>query len=89
MFEETLTLEQAATLMNLGVDATRELIESGELPAARLNQKHTVLLREDVIDFVRAKARQQADERRKKRQERKPTGRGPRTRHADLSNYGG
>ena len=62
---ETLSVEEAAALAKCGVECMRALVDAGEVPAARLNRKHTVLLREDVIDFLRTRARQQADERRK------------------------
>lgn len=60
---ETLSLEEAACLMRLGVDATRELITVGELPAASLNRKHLVLLREHVLEYPSEVARQQQRER--------------------------
>lgn len=84
--QETLNLEEAAALARLGVESMRDLIDAGEVPAVRLNQKHTVLLREDVIDFIRTKARQQAEERRRARQD-KP-GRRRRTPKADLGQFG-
>lgn len=65
MYDEVIDLEQASALLHLGIDATRKLIDLGELPALRLNQKHTVLLREDVIEFIRTEGRRQAEERRK------------------------
>ena len=62
---EVLSLEEAAALAKCGLECMRALVDAGEVPAARLNRKHTVLLRDDVIDFLRTKARQQAEERRK------------------------
>lgn len=82
---ETLDLAEAAALAKCGVDCMREYVDTGEIPATKLNQKHMVLLREDVIDFLRTKARQQAEERRKAR-ERKP--RLVRTIKPDLDRYG-
>lgn len=61
---DTLSVEEAAEVMRIGADAMRELIVSGEMPALSLNKKHWVLLREDVLDFVRTRARQQQEDRR-------------------------
>ncbi|MGV4799002.1 hypothetical protein ACSMEB_07900 [Stenotrophomonas maltophilia] len=61
--EETLGLDGAATLLRLGHEAMKDLIDRGEVPAVRLNQKHTVLLREDLIEFLRSEGRRQAAER--------------------------
>jgi hypothetical protein len=63
--DETLGLEGAARMMRLGLEAMKELVDRGEVPAVRLNQKHTVMLREDLIDFLRSEGRKQAAERRK------------------------
>lgn len=63
--EDTLGLEGAARMMRLGVEAMKELVDKGEVPAVRLNQKHTVMLREDLIDFLRSEGRRQATERKK------------------------
>jgi len=62
---ETLDLEGTAHLLRLGLDATRELIATGRLPAVQLNQKHTCVLREAVIDYLRDEGLRQAQERRK------------------------
>lgn len=56
---EAMSLAEAASFMRIGVDALRALIFEGLVPALSLNQKHWVLLRSDLIDFVRATARQQ------------------------------
>lgn len=85
MENEVLTLEEAAAVAKCGVDCMREYVDAGEIPATRLNQKHIVLLREDVIDFIRLLGRKQAEERRKSR-ERKP--RLVRTLKPDLDRYG-
>lgn len=82
---DILTLEEAAALAKCGIACMRALVDAGEVPAARLNRKHTVLLREDVIDFLHTKARQQAEERRKAR-ELKP--RLVRTPKPNLDRYG-
>lgn len=62
---ETLGLEDAAKMMRLGLEAMKDLVDKGAVPAVRLNQKHTVMLREDVIDFLRAEGRKQAAERKR------------------------
>ncbi|WP_313441836.1 hypothetical protein [Stenotrophomonas sp.] len=61
----TLGLEGAARMMRLGLEAMKDLVDKGEVPAVRLNQKHTVMLREDLIDFLRSEGRRQAAERKK------------------------
>ncbi|WP_312705033.1 hypothetical protein [Stenotrophomonas lactitubi] len=63
--DETLGLDGAATLLRLGHEAMKDLIDRGEVPAVRLNQKHTVMLREDLIEFLRSEGRRQAAERKK------------------------
>lgn len=63
--EDTLGLEGAARMMRLGLEAMKELVDKGDVPAVRLNQKHTVMLREDLIDFLRSEGRKQAAERRR------------------------
>lgn len=67
----TIGIEQAAQLLRCGVRAVQDLVETGELPALELNQRHTVLLREDVIDYVRKRAREQAHERKLQHARRK------------------
>lgn len=85
MEPEVLTLEAAAALARCGVDCLRQYIDAGEIPAARLNQKHMVLLREDVIDFIRVLGRKQAEERRKPKLQRARLRRSPKP---DLDRYG-
>lgn len=65
---ETLDLEGAAAYLRLGVKATRRLIDSGEIPAARLNAKHVVVMREHLRAYLRDEAEQQAADRRAGRQ---------------------
>ncbi|WP_425493091.1 helix-turn-helix domain-containing protein [Novilysobacter antarcticus] len=60
---ECLSLSETAELLRMGVDATRDLITTGELPALSLNRKHLVILRDDVINFVREAAKRQQRER--------------------------
>lgn len=62
---DTLGLEDAARMMRLGLEAMKDLVDKGEVPAVRLNQKHTVMLREDLIDFLRSEGRKQAAERKR------------------------
>lgn len=64
MQEETLSVEEAAALAKVGVDCMKSLIDTGEIHAARFNRKHCVLLREDVIDYIRKRAREQSKQRR-------------------------
>lgn len=66
--DPTMDLEQAAAFMHLGYKAMKELVDSGEVPALSLNQKHTILLREDLITYVREQGRKQADKRRERKQ---------------------
>ncbi|RRU80927.1 hypothetical protein EGJ24_12225 [Stenotrophomonas maltophilia] len=63
--DDTLGLEGAARMLRLGLEAMKDLVDKGEVPAVRLNQKHTVMLREDLIDFLRLEGRRQAAERKK------------------------
>ena len=64
MHDETLSVEEAATLAKVGIDCMKSLIDTGEIHAARFNRKHCVLLREDVIDYIRRRAREQSKQRR-------------------------
>lgn len=63
--DETLDVAQAAAFCHIGYEAMRELIDSGKVPAASLNQKHTVVLIDDLREFIRNLAREQAEERRR------------------------
>lgn len=63
--DDTLGLEGAARMLRLGLEAMKDLVDKGEVPAVRLNQKHTVMLREDLIEFLRAEGRRQAAERKR------------------------
>ncbi|WP_322547764.1 hypothetical protein [Stenotrophomonas geniculata] len=75
--EETLGLDGAATLLRLGHEAMINLINRDEVPAVRLNQKHTVMLREDLIEFLRSEGRRQAAERKKSAIGMRPTANSP------------
>lgn len=57
---EVLNLEEAARLMRLGLKAMKGLVDSGAVPATRLNQKHTAILREDLISYLRKEGQRQA-----------------------------
>jgi hypothetical protein len=61
---ETLNLAEAAEYIKLGYEATKLLFETGVLPGASMNQKHTVFLREDLDAWIRETAKRQAEERR-------------------------
>jgi hypothetical protein len=63
---ETLDLKQAAAFLRLGYESMKDLVDAGAVPAVCLNQKHTVLLREDLIAYVRDEGRKQAEERKRK-----------------------
>jgi len=63
--DDTLGLEDAARMLRLGLEAMKDLVDKGEVPAVRLNQKHTVMLREDLINFLRSEGRKQAAERKR------------------------
>lgn len=56
----TINITEAAALLRCGFETAKALIDTGELPALQLNQRHWVLLREDVLDFIRVRARKQA-----------------------------
>ena len=86
-------LEEAAEFMRLGLKAMKELVDSGAVPALSLNQKHTILLRDDLVSYVREQARAQAEQRRKSKPapadptERRERRRGPRKARPDLAGY--
>jgi excisionase family DNA binding protein len=52
----TIGIEEAAEILRCGVGVVRKIIATGELPALQLTQRHCVLLRDDVIDYIRAHA---------------------------------
>ena len=59
----TIGIDEAAEILRYGVEVVRKVIANGELPALQLTQRHWVLLREDVIEYVRVHARTQAQAR--------------------------
>lgn len=89
--DETMGLEDGAKFLRLGLKAMKELIDSGAVPATILNQKHTVMLREDLVGYLREEGRRQADARRV--QKLKEVARAARPRkvakhpHPSLDNY--
>lgn len=94
---ETLNMAEAAEFLRLGYESTKDLFERGELPGTSLNQKHVVFLRDDLVAFLREKARQQAAERRagiaavpaNPGATKKRAGRAQRAAPPDLSRYEG
>ena len=88
----TLGLEEAAALLRLGLESMKRLVDDGAVPAVRLNQKHTVLLRSELIAFVREEGRKQAEARRVAampvQPRQRPSGR-RRRQLPDLSRYDG
>ncbi len=62
--DPTMDLQQAADFLHLGFKAMKALVDSGEVPALSLNQKHTIVLRDDLIAYVRDEGRAQAAKRR-------------------------
>lgn len=75
--DDTLGLEGAAKMLRLGLEAMKDLVDKGEVPAVRLNQKHTVMLRDDLIDFLRSEGRRQAAERKKSANGNRPSANSP------------
>lgn len=65
-YGETLDIKEAAAMLHLGYDAMKDLIDVGAVPALVLNKKHTVMLRDDLIAYVRDEGRKQAEDRRRK-----------------------
>lgn len=62
--DDTMDLQEAAAFMKCGLRAMRELVDTGEVPALQINQKHTLLLRADLISYVHEQGRAQAAKRR-------------------------
>ena len=62
--DDTMDLQQAADFMKCGLRAMRKLVDNGAVPALQINQKHTLLLRADLISYVREQGRAQAAKRR-------------------------
>lgn len=66
--DDALSMEQAAQLLRIGVDAMRELVILGEVPALSLNRKHWVLLRSHLLEFIKDRAEGQQETRRETHQ---------------------
>ncbi|WP_457095869.1 hypothetical protein [Lysobacter sp. P5_B9] len=62
-FDQALSLASAASLLRIGEEALRALVVTGQIPALSLNSRHWILLREDVIEFIRVNAQTQQDQR--------------------------
>jgi excisionase family DNA binding protein len=60
----TLTITEASEFLLLGEDSVRALIESGDLPALKLNPKHLLVLESNLLDFIRERVRAQTQTRR-------------------------
>jgi hypothetical protein len=77
--DDTLTLQEAATLAHCGVDLMRELVDSGTVPAVRLNPKHCAIVRDQFLEWLRGEAERQAHARRQKHRgiNAGPVSRGP------------
>jgi len=60
---DTFDITGAAQYMRLGYEVTKELIDTGLIPAASFNQKHTAPLKSDVDNLLRETARRQVAER--------------------------
>lgn len=61
-----LTLAESAQFVRVGEESFREVVDRGEVPAVSLNRKHTVCLRDDLLDWLRQLGRKQAEERRRR-----------------------
>ena len=64
--QDTLDLPAAAELLHCGLRAVKKLVDDGELPALQINQKHTVLLRSDLLAYIAERGREQAADRRRR-----------------------
>lgn len=61
-----LTVEEAAEVAKVGVDCMKALIDTGQLPAVRLNQKHCVVLEDHLMRFLDERAITQSKDRKRK-----------------------
>lgn len=48
-----MTLDEAAEVLRLGRDATRSLVDSGELKTLRFGPRSIRVAREDLLDLIR------------------------------------
>ncbi|WON83253.1 MULTISPECIES: helix-turn-helix domain-containing protein [Chromobacterium] len=60
--KETLNLDEAAGLMNIGTETARELADKGALPGCKVGVAW-VFLRDDVLGYLRDEVRRQTNER--------------------------
>ncbi|WP_114155271.1 helix-turn-helix domain-containing protein [Chromobacterium haemolyticum] len=60
--KETLNLDEAAGLMNIGTETARELADKGALPGCKVGVAW-VFLRDDVLTYIRDEVRRQTNER--------------------------
>lgn len=54
--EVTLTLHEVAGFLQISLNAARALFESGEIVGVSLNQRHAIVLRSDLVSYLRRKA---------------------------------
>jgi len=87
MDDTTMSVKEAAEFMRLGDDALKQLIDEGRIEAVRLNQKHTVLLRSVVIQYLREEGKKQALDRRARKE--RAVGRERRPRRAPAPSLDG
>ncbi|OHX20411.1 helix-turn-helix domain-containing protein [Chromobacterium sphagni] len=60
--KETLNLDEAAELMNIGTETARELADKGVLPGCKVGVAW-VFLRDDVLGYLRDEVRRQTNQR--------------------------
>ncbi|QIY78366.1 helix-turn-helix domain-containing protein [Chromobacterium violaceum] len=60
--KETLNLDEAAELMNIGTETARELADIGVLPGCKVGVAW-VFLRDDVLGYLRDEVRRQTNQR--------------------------
>lgn len=64
--DDTLDLQGAAAYLHIGFKAMKALVDTGEVAALSCNQKHCVMLKEDLREYVRNKGRSQQAARQRK-----------------------
>jgi excisionase family DNA binding protein len=72
--QETVSLEEAATLCKASKDTIGGFATRGELPGARIG-KHWVFFKDDVLTFIRSHVVEQTLSRKEQLQHPKPVGR--------------
>ncbi|OBU84518.1 helix-turn-helix domain-containing protein [Chromobacterium subtsugae] len=63
MTNDTMTLDDAATALNIGTETARQLADAGVLPGCKIGQGW-VFLRDDVLTYLRDEIRRQTNARR-------------------------